>query len=129
MKDIGGSRLDVRVSPVLCFDLGSLESRTILRFFLGRQAKSLIRMEIADVLDHSGILKFSSDSNFPILDRRFPRYAAELHECSRGDRAGRVNPIPAMNEDGLRFVFYRIVDLLMNGGAPPAFPPAVNVVK
>jgi hypothetical protein len=117
------------LSPVLCFDLGSLEFRTILRFFLGRQAKSRIRMEVADILDYSGILKFRGDSNFPIRHRRFPRCAAELHECSRGDRAGRVNPIPAMNEDGLRFVFYRIVDLLVNGGAPPAFPPAVNVVK
>ena len=114
---------------VLWVDLHSLEFRTILRFFLGCQAKSRIRMEIADLLDYPGILKFRGDSNFPILDRCFPRYAAELHECSRGDRAGRVNPIPAMNEHGRRFLFYRIVDLLMNGGAPPAFPPAVNVVK
>jgi hypothetical protein len=129
MKDIGASWLDGPALPVLCLDLGSLEFWTILRFFVGRQAKSRIRMEIADILDYAGILKFRGDSNFPILDRRFSRYAAELHECSRGDRAGRVNPIPAMNEDGRRFLFYRIVDLLMNGGAPPAFPPAVNVVK
>jgi hypothetical protein len=110
-------------------DLGDLEFRTILRFFLGRQAKSRIRMEIADILYYSGVLKFRGNSNFPILDRCFSGYAAELHECSRGDRAGRVNPIPAVNEDGRRFLFYRIVDLLMNGGAPPAFPPAVNVVE
>jgi hypothetical protein len=115
--------------PVLCFDLGRLEFRTILRFFLGRQAKSRIRMEIADILYYSGVLKFRGNSNFPILDRCFSGYAAELHECSRGDRAGRVNPIPAMNEDGRRFVFYRVIDLLMNGGAPPAFPSAVNIVK
>jgi hypothetical protein len=86
-------------------------------------------MEIADILYYSGVLKFRGNSNFPILDRCFSGYAAELHECSRGDRAGRVNPIPAMNEDGRRFVFYRVIDLLMNGGAPPAFPPAVNVIK
>jgi len=115
--------------PVLCFDLGRLEFRTILRFFLGRQAKSRIRMEIADILYYSGVLKFRGNSNFPILYRCCSGYAAELHECSRGDRAGRVNPIPAMNEDGRRFVFYRVIDLLMNGGAPPAFPPAVNIVK
>src|SRR5215470_5581988 len=114
---------------VLCCDRGDLEFRTILRFFLGRQAKSRISMEVADILDYAGILQFRANSNFPILHRCFSRNAAELHECRRGDRAGGVNPIPAMNEDGLRFVFYGIVDLLMNGGAPAAFPPAVNVVE
>jgi hypothetical protein len=110
-------------------DLGDLEFRTILRFFLGRQAKSRIGMEAADILNHSGILKFRGNSNFPILDRRFPGYAAELHKCGSSDRAGGVNPVPAMNEDGLRFVFDRIVDLLMNGSAAPSFPPAINIVE
>src|SRR5580704_17687542 len=95
--------------PVLCFDLGRQEFRTILRFFLGRQTKIRIRMEIADILYYLGVLKFRGNSNFPILDRCFSGYAAELHECSRGDRAGRVNPIPAMNEDVI--LRYLIADL------------------
>jgi len=86
-------------------------------------------MEVADILDHSGVLKLWANSDFPILYRCMPRYAAELHEGSSRDRAGGVNPIPAMNKDRLRFGFNGIVDLLMNGGAAPAFPPTVNVVE
>jgi len=87
-------------------------------------------VKVEDILDHLGILEFgAANSHFPIFHRRLPRHAAKLHECGSGYRSGGVNTIPAMNKDGLRFVFDGVVNLLMNGSAAPALPAMVDIVE